>query len=401
MTASHKTLIRTLLIVLALAAGGYAIKHFFFSAPPPATLITAPVSRADIEDTVLANGTLQAVKQVNVGAQVSGQVKSLKVQLGETVKKGQLLAEIESLTQQNALRNGEAALANAQAQLRSAQATLAQNELALTRQQDMRAADASSQADLEAAQLAVRTSRASVDALKAQVEQARVSVDTAKVNLGYTKIASPMDGQIVAVVTEEGTTVNANQSTPTLLIVAQVDTMTVKAAISEADVTSVKPGQRIYFTILGEPDKRYTATLRTIEPATESIGSTSSSSGTGTSSTSATAIYYQGLFDVPNPDQKLRISMTAMVYIVRGEARNALTIPVGALSARGRDGSYTVNVVGADGTPTPRKLRIGINNNVTAQVLEGLQEGEKVVLGNAASAPPPGPGGQRMRMPRL
>jgi ABC-type multidrug transport system fused ATPase/permease subunit len=184
----------------------------------------------------------------------------------------------------------------------------------------------------------VETAQANVEALKAQVEAARIAVDTAQVNLGYTRITSPIDGQVVAIVTEEGTTVNANQSAPTILIVAQVDTMTVKASISEADVTSVKPGQQVYFTILGEPDRRWHTTLRSIEPATDSIStsSTSSTSSSSTSTTSATAIYYNGKLDVPNPDHLLRISMTATVHIVRSAARNALTIPAGALGPRGR-----------------------------------------------------------------
>ncbi len=407
MPAFFKHPVRLVLIVAVLLAAALAGYRLLFFKPPPPAYIAAPVTRADIEDTVLANGTFQALKQVSVGAQVSGQVKSLKVQLGDNVQKGQLVAEIDSLTQQNALRTAEAALANVQAQLRSSEATLAQNDLALRRQQQMRAADASAQADLETAQATFKTSQASVEALKAQIEQAKITVDTARLNLGYTRIVSPIDGQVVALVTQEGTTVNANQTTPTIIIVAQVDTMTVKASISEADVIGVRPGQRAYFTILGEPDKRQQAVLRTVEPATDAISSSSSSTGTSsssttsTSTTSATAIYYNGLFDVPNPERKLRISMTAMVYIVRGEAKGALTIPVGALSARAPDGSYGVNVVGADGPAQPRRVRIGINNNVTAQVLDGLQEGERVVLGTASGAPSAaaagGPG--RMRPP--
>lgn len=403
MNFEFKRLIRPGIAVGVLAIALVVGKKTFFAPPPAPAYITAPVARADIEDTVLANGTLKAFKQVSVGAQVSGQVKSLKVALGDTVHKGDLVAEIDSLTQQNTLRNNEAALANVQAQLRSAEATLTQAELALKRQQQMRASEASSQADLEAALATEKTSRASVEALRAQVDQAKVAVDTARVNLGYTRIMSPIDGQVVALVTEEGTTVNANQSTPTIIIVAKVDTMTVKASISEADVTSVKPGQRVYFTILGEPDKRYDATLRTIEPATDSIStstttSTSSSSST-TSTSSATAIYYNGLFDVPNPDNKLRISMTAMVYIVRGQAKNALTVPVGALSARQRDGSYQVSVLGADGQAQPRAVHVGINNNVTVEILDGLKEGEKVVLGNAANAPSAKGDASAMRRP--
>ncbi|MBK1616682.1 efflux transporter periplasmic adaptor subunit [Rubrivivax gelatinosus] len=373
---------------LALLIAAVAAQRLFFSRPAPPAVITAAVTRADIQDTVLANGTLEASKQVSVGAQVSGQVKSLKVRLGDDVKKGQLVAEIDSLTQQNTLRNAQAALASVQAQLRSAQATLAQARRTLARQQQLRRTDASAPADLESANEAADIAEANVAALQAQLEQARISVDTAQVNLGYTRIVSPIDGQVVAIVTEEGTTVNSNQSTPTILIVAQVDTMTVKASISEADVTSVKPGQRAWFTILGEPERRFEAKLRSIEPATDSISSTSTSSTSTSTTTSATAIYYNGKFEVPNPGRLLRISMTAQVHIVRSEASAALTLPVGALGARQADGRTTVQVLGPDGRPRPRAVRIGIDNNVSAQVLEGLKEGETVVLGNAATATP-------------
>lgn len=387
---------------LALLLAAVAAQRLVFSRPEPPALITAPATRADLQDTVLANGTLQAFKQVSVGAQVSGQVKSLKVALGDEVKKGQLVAEIDSMTQQNTLRNARAALASVQAQLRSAQATLAQARRTLARQQQMRHSEASAPADLESAQEAVEVAEANVVALQAQLEQARISVDTAEVNLGYTRISSPIDGQVVAIVTEEGTTVNANQSTPTILIVAQVDTMTVKASISEADVTSVKPGQKAWFTILGEPRRRFEARLRSVEPATDSISSTSTStsSSSSTSTTSATAIYYNAKFEVPNPDRLLRISMTAEVHVVRGEAKGALTIPVGALGARQDDGRTTVQVLGPDGQPQPRAVRIGLNNNVAAQVLDGLKEGERVVLGNAAS-PTASTSGRRMGPPPM
>ena len=396
-----KILLRTALALALAAALAAVVKWQFFSAPPVRSFVTATATTGDLEDTVLASGTLQAFKQVSVGAQVSGQIKSLKVALGDHVKQGQLVAEIDSVTQQNTVRNAEAALVTAQANLRAKEASLAQVTLAYRRQQQLRAADAGPQADLEAAEAAYRTTLADIDALKAQVQQAAIAADTAKVNLGYTRILAPIDGQVVALVVQEGQTVNANQATPTLIKLAKVDTMTVKAQISEADVTRVQPGQRVYFTILGEPDQRYEARLRALEPAPDSIATetTGSSSASTSSSSSATAVYYNGLFDAPNTDGKLRISMTAQVYIVRAEAKAALTIPAAALGPRGRDGSYTVRVVDAQGQAAPRQVKVGLNNNVTAQITEGLADGEKVVLGDATALPAAGGrGGPRMRL---
>ena len=126
-----------------------------------------------------------------------------------------------------------------------------------------------------------------------------------------------MDGVVVGIVTEEGQTVVSAQAAPTILRLANLDTITVKAQISEADVTRVRPGQKVYFTILGDPDARHYGKLRAIEPATDSASSSSSAS----TSSSSTAIYYNGLFEVPNPDRTLRVSMTAQVFVVLSEAK--------------------------------------------------------------------------------
>ncbi|MDM9560956.1 macrolide transporter subunit MacA [Bordetella petrii] len=384
---------RYIWIALAVAAILLLGKVLFFSAPPKPDFATAEARLADMEDSVLASGTLEAVRQVSVGAQVSGQLKSLKVQLGDEVQQGQLVAEIDDMTQQNDLRNAQAALATRKAERQAKLATLKQAELAYARQRQMLSRDASSREDFEQAEANLKVTRAEIAALDAQIAQAEIEVDKARVNLGYTRISSPMDGKVVAIVTKEGQTVNSIQTAPTIIKVAQVDTMTVKAQISEADVTRVRPGQKVYFTILGEPDKRYYGTLRAIEPAPDSIQRDESTSAlTGASSTTSgtsAAVYYNGLFEVPNPDETLRISMTAQVFIVLGEARQTLVIPSSALGKRGEDGRYTVRVVGADNQPVERQIKVGMNNNVTAQVLEGLSAGEKVVSAEAAAPAAP------------
>ncbi|QHI97872.1 efflux RND transporter periplasmic adaptor subunit [Xylophilus rhododendri] len=394
----RKRPIRILFILLVLAAIGWFVRQHFFVPPPPPQYVTAAVTRGDLEDSVLATGTLQAFKQVSVGAQVSGQVKTLAVKLGDPVKKGDLIAEIDSVPQQNTLRNAEAALNSVKAQLAAQQATLLQAQLNFRRQQQLLAGEAGSQLDFETAQATYESAKATAASLTAQIAQAGITADTARVNLGYTRIVAPIDGQVVAIVTQQGQTVNANQTTPTIVKVAQLDTVTVKSQISEADVVKVKPGQKVYFTILGEPDNRYYATLRTVEPAPDSILTDTTTSSSTSTTTSTTAVYYNGLFDVANPEGKLRISMTAQVSIVRGEAKNALTIPTSALGPRGPDGGYRVRVVGADGTAQPRQVKTGINNNVSVQVTEGLAEGDRVVLGDASARDPAqtmrrGPGG--------
>ena len=354
----------------------------FFRPAGHADSLTVPVKRADIEQSVLCTGTLQASKLVSVGAQVSGQLKHLAVKLGERVTAGQLLAEIDPVLQQNDLRDAEGSLEVAEANLRAKSVQLAQNRLELQRQQTMFAADASSKAEFDTAKAAVDTTEAEQAALAAQARKAASQLEKARANLGYTRIVAPMDGVVVAVVTKQGQTVNANQAAPTIVMLAKLDVMTIKAQVSEADVVSVKPGQTVYFTTLGNPDRRYYAKVRQIEPAPESIvneNSTTASYG----SSSSTAIYYNALFDIPNTDGTLYPSMTAQVYIVIAEAKQVLTIPATALGGKDADGRYTVQVLGKDRKPQPRKVRIGINTRVTCQVLDGLRAGDAVVIGDA------------------
>ncbi|AMP03802.1 efflux RND transporter periplasmic adaptor subunit [Collimonas pratensis] len=372
-------------LLLLLAFGLY--QHFFSGSKEPQYL-TAPVTVGDIQDTVLANGSLEALQQVNVGAQVSGQLKSLKVVLGEEVKKGQLVAEIDSLTQQNALQNAQAALSQVRAQLRSKQASLVQARSNFARQQRLLAGEAGSRENFETAEATLQSTLADIDSLNAQIEQAKITVSTAMLNLGYTKITAPMDGKVVSIVTKEGQTVNSAQLTPTIIILAELNTMTVKALVSEADVIRVKPQQPVFFTILGDPDHRFNGILRSVEPAPDSISSDGSDK-TGKTAATAAPVYYNALFDIPNPDNKLRISMTAQVSIVLNEAKGALTIPSTALGERGKDGRYQVKVLQTkDGkhTVATRQVRIGINN-IQAQVLDGLKAGEKVIVGDGGDKP--------------
>jgi macrolide-specific efflux system membrane fusion protein len=366
-------------------------------------VITAAAAVADLEDAVLATGTLEPAKLVSVGAQASGQIRSLKVALGDRVKRGQLIAEIDAMTQQNALKNARASLATVEAQRRAKQASLQMAELAFQRAERLLPSLAGTRADYEAAEATLDTTRAELSGLEAQLDQARIAVDSAAVNLGYTRITAPIDGVVVAVAAEEGQTVNAAQSAPTLVKIARVDTMTVKAQISEADVTRVRVGLPVHFTILGAPDVRRTGTLRAVEPAPVAYGSDSSSSlstassPSSSSSSGSTAVYYNGLCDVENEDGVLRISMTAQVSIVLSRARGALVIPSGALGPRGAGGAVTVQVEEGERL-VPRLIRVGIDNHDQAQVLEGLHPGERVVVGEAEPGgaslggrpPPPG-----------
>ncbi|MGJ4967735.1 MULTISPECIES: efflux RND transporter periplasmic adaptor subunit [unclassified Bradyrhizobium] len=371
---------------------------------PNANLVTAPVTTGDIEQTVLATGTLKPVKLVAVGAQASGRLVALNVKLGQKVRAGDLIAEIDSLTQQNTLRTNEASLRSVRAQRDEKVATLALAEANLARQQVTLAQKASSRADYDSAEATVKQTQAQIAQLDAQIVEAEVAIETARVNLGYTKITAPIDGTVLSIVTQQGQTVNAVQSAPTIVVLGQVETMTVRVEISEADVVKVRPGQNVYFTVLGEPDHRYEGTLGSIEPAPESIKSDSSfsssttttSSSSSSSSTTSSAIYYNGVFDIANPDGRLMTYMTAEVHILLGEARKVPTIPSSALGNANPDGSYTVRVLTGAGTLEKRTIRVGLNNKIRAEVQSGLREGERVVISAPEEGtkrtvmPPPG-----------
>lgn len=386
------------LLVVALAAAGWGIKKVYFSKTPEPQVITAKASVEELEDTVLASGTIQAQKEVSVGAQVSGQIKRLHVALGDRVKQGQLVAEIDSTNQTNALRNAEAQVALLTAQRQAKLALKKQAELTYQRKKDLARLDAGSKAELESAEASLATTTADIAVLDAQIKQANISVDTARVNLGYTRITAPMDGVVIGVIAEEGRTVNAAQSAPSIIKLAKLDQVLIKAQISEADVVRVKPGMKAYFTILGEPLQRFDATLRTVEPVPEA---SQTDAKVSTATATSTAIYYNGLFDVPNPEGKLRVLMTAQVFVVLDKVEKALVIPASALGKLdAKTKTYAVNVFeGPEGQRkvVPRQVKVGLNNRVQAQVVEGLKEGELVVVGDATA----GGGKASMRGPGM
>ena len=363
-----------------------AIVYVETKTTPAPQVTSAPVMKGDIEDGVLATGTIEAAKLVAVGAQATGVVTKLYVALGDTVKKGQPIAEIDASTQKNELQRAEAGVLSVRAQRASKLALLTQTRLAAQRLRALVAIDAGSRADLETAEATLATTQADIASLDAQIAQAQIAENTARVNMGYTHVIAPIDGTVVAVLNEEGQTVNAAFNVPSIIKLARLDTMTVKAQISEADVPRVKPGMPVWFTLLGDPDRRYDATLKRVEPGPTTLATDASGTGGASASTSAgtaKAIYYNGIFDVPNPDGSLRIAMTAQVTIVVATVKDVLSIPSAALGIREPDGRYKVRVL--DGTKIDeRSVRIGLDNRVRAEVRDGLSAGDQVVTGDAS-----------------
>jgi macrolide-specific efflux system membrane fusion protein len=300
------------------------------------------------------------------------------VKLGDQVGAGQLLATIDPSNQENRIRNQETQLNQQKFFLANQAANVGLQESNLARQESLKARGigASEKYDQAAAQL--RQARAQLAQAEAQVKMREVELESAVNDLSRTKIKAPIDGIVAEVVARQGTTVNANQNTPTIIRLAKMDVMTVRAQVSEADIMKVKPGQKVYFTVLGEPQRKYYATLRAREltPANGVLDPGAGGNPKG-------AIYYNALFEVANTDGSLLPAMTAEVHVVLKEARNVPTIPSTALGDRDADGRYSVRVVKPDGEVEQRKVTVGLNNNFLAEVKSGLKVGDQVVVGEA------------------
>ena len=317
------------LLLIAVVAIGVGYKYTMAQQVQPA-FITDAVKRGNIENVVLTNGVLYPSKLVSGGAQVSGLIEKIDVQVGDAIKKGELIAQIDNLTQQNALKEAEASLRSLNAQYTAKQAQIKVALSEFKRKQQLLARGATSQAEYDTAESLLAVYRAELDQLSAEKEKSIISVDNAKLNLGYTTIASPIDGTVVYVSVEEGQTVNTNQGTPSIIELAQLDVMTIKAQVSEADIINVSAGQEVYFTILGATDKKYHGVLRAIEPGPTLLSGDDSDLTIGDDE----AIYYNALFDVDNPDNLLRFGMTAQVSIILERAEDALLVPSQVLVAK-------------------------------------------------------------------
>jgi macrolide-specific efflux system membrane fusion protein len=400
-------------LVLA-GAGWWGWKTWFAAGNAANANIIATVQRGDLEDTVTATGTLQPRDYVDVGTQVSGQLKKLHVEIGQRIKQGDLIAEIDPTVFQARVDAAEAQLANLHAQLadKEAQRTLAEQQF--KRQQSLAREDATTTETVQTAEAALQSTTAQIAALRAQIKQVESTLRGDRANLGYTKIHAPMAGTVASQIAKQGQTLNANQQAPIIVRVADLSTMTVQTQVSEADVSKLRLGMDVYFTTLGGGGKRYYGKLRQVNP---------------TPTITNNVVLYDALFDVPNPAGELMTQMTAQVFFVAAEAKDAVLVPVSALlpARAGADGKRgakkagavpaggalldprerfmnkpaMVRVVKDDGSIEERAVQVGAMNRVSAQIVSGLEPGERVVAGARSGGRTPA-GGQTPRMtPRL
>ena len=353
------------LVALAVIFTGY---RYFLGSGETTTYKTATVTRGDIEQTVTALGSIQPKDYVAVGAQVSGQLQKVYVNIGDAVKKGELLAQIDPSVYESQVDGAKAGLAKLQAELQGEEANYELKQIQYRRYVNLAKQNAVSQDTLDQARAEMKQSAANIASYKAQIDQQKSALKGDEANLGYTKIYAPMDGTVTAQKTLEGQTVVSSQSATEIMTISDLDTMTVEAEVAEADVNKLSVGMPVYFTTLGMSNTKWRSTVRQIEP---------------TPTTENDVVLYTVLIDIPNPQRKLMIDMTAQVFFLLGEAKDTLMVPVNAVKTD-KDGNSYVMVM-RDGQPQKQAVEAGLKNRVDIQIKSGLNEGDKVVSNPTAA----------------
>ncbi len=362
-----------------LLGGWWGYEKFVGNAEGEAAREIVAVTRGDIVESVSAQGKLEPKDYVDVGVQVSGQLKKLYVEIGDTVKAGDLLAEVDPQSYQSKVDGNVAQIKSLQAQLEQQKAQAAYDKLQFERAAKLVKAKAVSEQEAEEKEKAYRVSEATVASLEAQIEEAQASLETNQINLGYTKIYAPMDGIVSDQIAREGQTLNANQTTPTVVQIANLDVMTIRAEVAEADVMRLKPGMESDFSTLGSLERKWKGTIRQILPTPEEVND---------------VVLYNALIDVENKDRQLMNGMSTQNSFVVGRAENALILPTRALGRRvpshddeAKGTAYIAHVVAPDGSVNEREIYVGLVTRAKAEVTSGLNEGDQVmVVGEAAAS---------------
>jgi len=364
-------------VILAAAAAGLYFKYF--KKEDTITYITQPVRRQNVEKVVNATGEVKAVDLVTVGAQVSGKIEKLYVLIGQTVKMGDMIAEIDSTTQQNDVDIAKAKMSSYQAQLKAAKTSLKIAKKQYLRMQNLKKQNAASTEDLENAEDSYEAAMSKVAEIEASLKETEISLSTAETNLGYTKITAPLDGTIVSVPVKVGQTINAAMDTPTIVQIADLNQMEIYIEISEGDIGNIKPGVKVTYSVLADMNKVYETTLKSIDPALTLLTDDQYTEVVDSSE----AIYFYGRLVVPNADGKLRIGMTTQNVIYVESAEDVLTVPAMALKGD-VDGKY-VEVRTAEGVER-RPVITGVSDDLNVEIKKGVSEGEEVVIAKMSSA---------------
>lgn len=313
------------LIILLAAAGYWGWQKYNAQKNALNQYQVAEVEKGDIEDLVTATGTVQPLEYVDVGAQVSGQLRKLHVEIGSVVKEGDLLAEIDPTVLRATADARRAGLRNLMASKKNQEAQAALASIQYQRQKNLFAEDATTRESLQTAEASLKSAQAQVESLQAQIEQTESTLRADEANLNYAKIFAPMSGTVVSVTARQGQTLNANQSAPIILRVADLSTMTVQTQVSEAEVGKLRKDMDVYFTTLGSQGRRWYGKLRKLEP---------------TPTVTNNVVLYNALFDVANRNQALLPNMTTQVFFIAATAKDVLLVPTAAVTLqRGTGGA--------------------------------------------------------------
>ena len=376
-----------LLIVAAIGAGAGA--YYIKRGGPEVQIVTSPVTRGDIIDTVGATGTLQAVTTVQVGSQVSGNIAWLGADFNSIVKKGQVIAKLDPSLFQAQLEQSKANVAQSRANLAKAQSDLERMKVQLTdaQQKFTRATELSArsllaQSDLDAAKIAVDSAQASlaaqqatVNQVNASVAQAQASVNQNQVNLDHTTIEAPIDGIVTQRSVDVGQTVAASMQAPTLFILAaDLTKMQVNANIDEADVGRIRPGQHVTFRVDAYPTDTFEGTVSQIRLQPVVVQNVTT---------------YGTVIDVPNAQLKLKPGMTANVKVEIAKRSDVLRVPNASLRFR-----PTADVFAALNQAPPPEVQFagGRGGRGRNNAAGGAQAGGGTAAGGTPSAPGAAPG---------
>lgn len=362
----------TLVLATAIGIAGYAY-YDKTSNDKQIHYITESVTRTNVDKSVLATGSVRANKRTEVGAQVSGKIQKLYVELGQRVKQGDLIADIDSSNQSNSLSTAEAQLSSYQAQLSSAHVALEVAQSNYNRLAKLYKANSTSLTELDNAKNTLASAKATVNNIKAQIKSAEISVNDAKTNLNYTQIVSPMDGVVVSVPVSVGQTVNSNQTSPTIVQVADLSRMLIKLEISEGDIAQVKVGQNVTFTTLADPNREYTAVINSVDPALTTLTDNNYTEKSGNTE----AVYYYANVSIDNADNSLRIGMTTQAQITIAKKENVLVVPTTVIKKRGKENYVFVL---EEGKSIEKIITIGMADAKNTEVVSGLNEGDKVII---------------------
>ncbi|MCR4942741.1 MAG: efflux RND transporter periplasmic adaptor subunit [Campylobacter sp.] len=372
-----------IIIAVLVILGIYAYSKFT-NKSDEIVYMTQIAKKGTLAKKVEATGEIFATELVDVGAQVGGQIKKLYVKLGDKVKKGDMIAEIDSQTRQNDVDNKSAQLEIYKAKLESAKVALDIAKTQFEREDKLYKNNATSKKEYESAKNAYTNAKTQIKELNAQLHQAEILLSTAKIDLGYTKILAPSDGTVVSIQVEEGQTVNANQTTPTIVNIADLSKVKLKMQIAEGDITKIAIGTPVEYTILSEPDRIFKTKVDFIDPGLTTLSDGSYQSKTQNSSTSSSsAVYYYAQSIVDNVDEILRIGMTTQNSLLISEVKDSIIIS--ALAIKKRDGKSFVRVLNADKSVSEREVKVGISDNLQTQIISGINEGDKVITSESSS----------------